>query len=74
MIGGTGRRGPLLMKAKQAARFLGIGEKTFLDWRKDGKQPALPEPVAREGGASYFVVEELRAFVQQMIERRGKTA
>jgi hypothetical protein len=64
---------PRLLKAKRAARYLGISYETFNAWRRDTKEPRLPEPVESRG-LNYYVVDELDAFVDALKALRGRPA
>lgn len=64
---------PQLLAAKRAARYLGVSVSQFHRWRKDGLEPALPPPVANRG-ATFYVLDELDAFVGQLKTMRGQPA
>lgn len=66
-------KGPLLLNAKRAARYIGVSYDTLKSWRKDDKLPAVPKPVETRGGV-YFVVAELDAFIQELVLMRGQPA
>lgn len=62
-----------LMDAKGAARYLDVSVTTFNAWRRDGKSPAVPEPIEVRG-RRLFVVDELEAFIREHMTLRGQPA
>jgi len=62
-----------LLDAKRAAQYLGVSVTTLNLWRRDGKLPAVPDPIEVRG-RRLFVIDELDAFVDSLKTLRGGPA
>ncbi|HEX7748643.1 MAG TPA: hypothetical protein VF445_07830 [Bordetella sp.] len=62
-----------VLRAKQAAAYLGIGESTL--WRKAKAEPGLLQPIRLGPGTTVWRIADLDAYLQQCAdgnhERRG---
>ena len=57
-----------VVRAKQAAAFLGLGESTFWRWVKNGK---LPQGIHLSARATVWKIADLEAFIEQQTALQG---
>ena len=60
-----------VLRAKDAAAFLALGESTFWRWAKDGR---LPKGTRLSARATVWKVADLEAFLEQQTTRQGGAA
>ena len=57
-----------VMRAKDAAAFLALGESTFWRWVKDGR---LPKGTRLSARATVWKIADLEAFIEQQAASQG---
>jgi len=57
-----------VLRAKDAAAFLALGESTFWRWAKDGR---LPKGTRLSARATVWRISDLEAFIEQQAASQG---
>ena len=57
-----------VLRAKDAAAFLALGESTFWKWVKDGR---LPQGIRLSARATIWRIADLEAFIEQQATSQG---